>query len=108
MLEAISIRDLFTQGVVLAPHQAIAVVEQLLEDSDSEGPPRAAGAPRVPPRIDDVELRTDGYVRWNPPRDTPSVPEMVALLRALLRDTVPEDLENVLSAQERGSGSLDE
>src|SRR3954469_9705236 len=76
MPDAISLQQLLDSGVVIAPHEAIAVVQQLLQT------PWDASAARSL-RLDDLMLFADGRVE-HPACEEPEESEIGRLLEALL------------------------
>jgi WD40-like Beta Propeller Repeat len=84
MFRDVSLAELFRAGLVLAPYEAVAIVQQLIEGQYSKAALASDDAPHVHPRRDDVELRRDGSVVCRSCNGVPTVPQMAELLRALL------------------------
>jgi hypothetical protein len=70
------------KGVLLQPHEAVAIVQQLICERESgDAEPQV---PFGPPSLDNVELRPDGTVVCTSCDVTPAVPEVAILLQAML------------------------
>lgn len=74
----VSVAQLLNEGVVLAPHEAVAIAQALIA---GDGP--AADAPHGAPTIETVELTATGDV-VSPSESRPAVSEIAILLQAML------------------------
>ena len=106
--------QLFRDGVVIAPHVGVAILQQLLTEAIQQQDERqnpdtsSADKPHLPPRIDDIELTSDGLVRRRLSSPPPTVAEMAVLLAAVLDQrwaVVPDDLKSVIARGLQDVGS---
>jgi hypothetical protein len=79
----ISIAELLERGVQIEPHEAVAIVQQLIHGSDITPWSDCDLAPG-PPSIDRVRLHPDGSVACVASEATPAVCEIAVFLQALL------------------------
>jgi hypothetical protein len=90
------IAELFDRGILLQPHECVAIVQQLIhQDHDASRAPRM---PFGPPCLDTVDLRSSGAAVCISADVTPAVAELAILLQALLTRTpqVPRPLQEIV------------
>src|SRR5687768_5439103 len=97
-----SLAQLSHDGIADGPHEGVAILQQLLAEAIAQQQVErqhtvvsSADHPHIPPRIDDIELTSDGLVRRRSSSTPPSVAEMAVLLAAILDQrwgVVPDDL----------------
>ena len=76
--------DLLTRGVALRPHEAVAIVQQLINTPVSAFERTWLETSPGPPSVDNVQLRDDGTVVCVGCHVTPAVFEIAILLQAML------------------------
>jgi hypothetical protein len=81
VLHNMSIGKLMGSGVPVEPHEAVAIVQQLLHIDWTAVPPQA---PSRPPSVDDLFLSPEGDVRCRDCGLAPSVAEAALMLETLL------------------------
>ena len=77
---AASLGDLLDRGVVVQAHEAVAIVQQLIQDGTSSGGSLPAG----PPSVTGIRLQNDGQAITPDCDVTPSVFEAALLLESML------------------------
>ncbi len=82
---SVPIGELRRSGVVLEPHEAVALVQGLIHDRGAGG----VTPPFGPPSLDNVEIGADGSVICRACEITPAVAELAILLQALLPPGAP-------------------
>jgi hypothetical protein len=90
MLRRISIAELQSAGTRIAPHEAVAIAQQLINHAPHSGP-RAVpvDAPYGPPDPTNVYLAADGTVSCVGCEAAPAISEIAVLLQSLLPDGTP-------------------
>jgi hypothetical protein len=82
-----TLNDLAGSGVALQPHEAVAIVQQLMAAPQAT---HELTPPPGPPSLDNVQIRRDGSVIYPAGASTPAVFELAILLEAMLpRATTP-------------------
>jgi hypothetical protein len=95
----VSLGELLSGGLVLAPYEAVAIVQRLIEGQYLDaalGPDRA---PHLRPDLNDIELRRDGSVVCRSSRGVPTATQMAELLSALVpraSHLLEDDLQRVI------------
>ena len=107
--------ELFRDGITVSPYEGVAILQQLLAEAiaqqrvERKDPDVSVGDERhISPRIDDIELTSEGLVRRRSSSTSPTVAEMAVLLAAVLDErwgVVPDDLRTVIAhgLQDRSS-----
>ena len=108
--------ELFRDGItVTVPYEGVAILQQLLAEAiaqqrvERKDPDvsRSADERHISPRIDDIELTSEGLVRRRLSSTSPAVAEMAVLLAAVLDErggVVPDDLRTVIAHGLQDSG----
>jgi hypothetical protein len=78
------VADLLNRGVVLQPHEAVAIAQQLINAPVGADDSASLDAPPGPPSVANVQLRDDGTVACAGCHVTPAVFEIAILMHALL------------------------
>ena len=101
----VSLGGIIAKGIALAPHEAVAVIQRLIEDRLHAAPLRSPSA--SPLTIDDIDLGSDGAVRCRRPDASPSIAETAGLLDLLLpvrSGAVPDELRLIVARAIHGKG----
>ena len=77
---ATSLCELLDRGIVVQAHEAVAIVQQLINDGASRG----ASVPAGPPSVTSIHLQNDGQATGAGCDVTPSVFEAATLLQSML------------------------
>jgi hypothetical protein len=83
MAHTTTIADLIDAGVAIEPHEAVALVLELIQNPTCDPPEPPFG----PPSLANVYLEADGSVACRACEATPAVSEIAILLQRLLGDT---------------------
>jgi hypothetical protein len=83
----VSLHQLQSSGIRLRPHEAVAVIQQLIHRTDWSRP--AGGVPPGPPASENIEICASGDVLCHGCSVTPSVAELAIVLQSLLAVTAP-------------------
>ena len=80
MSDAFTLADLFKAGVTLAPHEAVAIAQQLINDPADALPQPPFG----PPSVHNVSIDASGAVTCRACETTPAVSEIAIFLQSML------------------------
>ena len=107
--------ELLRDGLSVSPYEGVAILQQLLAEAIAQQrvarkdpDVSVADEGHISPRIDDIELTSEGLVRRRSSSASPTVAEMAVLLAAVLDErwgVVPDDLRTVIAhgLQDRSS-----